>query len=281
MASTDIWFPMYIGDYMADTLHLSTLEHGAYFLILSAYYKNQGPLPDDDGKMSRIARMTLSDWSAIRSNIASLFKITGGFWVQKRADFEIQKAISTQDARRKGAAITNAKLGRTHSDTLTESPSERSPSRSRVGIPQPQSQSQSEVQSESKSESENKRKGSQKEVLEYCVQIGLPPTDGEWFFDKNEGCGWKNDGKPILDWKATMRSWQRISIFPSQKQTSGHNITPYQQQKALEIMIENHACNAQSKKHTGRETQEQWAEYRKFKANLETVTKIIANGGHQ
>src|SRR5262245_13139661 len=55
------------------------------------------------------------------------------------------------------------------------------------------------------------------EVEDYAKVIALSSNDGAWFWDKNEGCGWKNNGRPILDWKATMRTWRRMNIFPSQK----------------------------------------------------------------
>jgi hypothetical protein len=60
-------------------------------------------------------------------------------------------------------------------------------------------------------------KGSRDEVIGFCISLGLSKDDAEWFFDKCEGCGWKNAGKPILDWKATVRAWKRICVFPSQK----------------------------------------------------------------
>lgn len=122
MAQSDIWFPLYIGDYMADTLHLSTVEHGAYFLILCAYYKNHGPLPDDDQILSKIARLTHSDWLSVRLAIRSLFEIEAGMLVQRRADSEIEKIKKLQAAKREGARLTNQKLGRvSHSDTLSDS----------------------------------------------------------------------------------------------------------------------------------------------------------------
>lgn len=148
MAATDIWFPFYIGDYLADTMHLNTQQHGAYLLLLLSYYKNRGPIADNDTILAVITRMTLSDWMESRSALEKFFKIEAGYWTHKRADAEIFKRQSLQDARIKGAAITNAKLHGTLSDTLSVTPSDAGALRSRVGKPQSQSQSQSERHSE-------------------------------------------------------------------------------------------------------------------------------------
>ena len=45
----------------------------------------------------------------------------------------------------------------------------------------------------------------------------LTADDGHWFFDKAEGCGWKNAGKAIVDWKMPCRAWAKARIFPSQQ----------------------------------------------------------------
>ena len=46
---------------------------------------------------------------------------------------------------------------------------------------------------------------------------GITMQDAEWFYHKGRGNGWTNGGKPILDWKATLRSWKRAGYLPSQK----------------------------------------------------------------
>lgn len=67
----------------------------------------------------------------------------------------------------------------------------------------------------------SKARGSMEEVVAYVTGHGnLPSTDGEWFYDKMLASGWKNDGKDVKDWKATVRTWKSISIFPSQKPTT-------------------------------------------------------------
>lgn len=62
-------------------------------------------------------------------------------------------------------------------------------------------------------------------VKAFCLELGLPETDGEWFFAKCEGCGWTNSGKPIKDWKATLRAWKAQGYVPSMKsKTNGHAV---------------------------------------------------------
>jgi len=98
----------------------------------------------------------------------------------------------------------------------------------------------SETESESESETESKSRLTPKPTLddckEFCKSVGLPETDGEWFFYKCEGCDWKNNGKPIKDWKATIRAWKLAGHMASQKQLpNGHLANPPKVQKDPDI----------------------------------------------
>jgi hypothetical protein len=55
------------------------------------------------------------------------------------------------------------------------------------------------------------------EVQCFCLLINVPRGDAEWFWLKCEGCGWKNNGKAIVDWHATIRAWKLAGYLPSQK----------------------------------------------------------------
>jgi hypothetical protein len=58
---------------------------------------------------------------------------------------------------------------------------------------------------------------SQQEVEDYCQSLSLPRSDGEYMFAHWEGNGHTNGGKPVKDWKATIRAWKAASHLPSQK----------------------------------------------------------------
>jgi len=70
-------------------------------------------------------------------------------------------------------------------------------------------------------ERNGKGKGTREECVQYCQEQGLTASDGEWFYDKCVGNGWKNSGVQIVDWKATVRAWAKIPCFPSQKAATG------------------------------------------------------------
>lgn len=60
-------------------------------------------------------------------------------------------------------------------------------------------------------------KGTIEDIKAFCLTLGLPASDGEWFFWKCEGCGWMNGTSKIKDWPATIRAWKIIGCMPSQK----------------------------------------------------------------
>jgi len=105
---TDVkrWMPLYIADYLTDTAHLGTIEHGAYFLLMTHYW-GHGPLPADDTQLRKVARMTAREWTESRGVLRAFFRLEGGLLHHKRIDAEIAGAeamIETKsEAGREGA----------------------------------------------------------------------------------------------------------------------------------------------------------------------------------
>lgn len=93
------FMPMYWLDYHLDTEHLSTVEHGAYLLLLSYYWRSGGPIADDDELLSRVAKLSLDEWKPMKAKICRLFYFEDGHWRQKRVDreFEACRAIAERN----------------------------------------------------------------------------------------------------------------------------------------------------------------------------------------
>lgn len=103
----DLWMPLNVGDYLADTGHLSTTQHGAYLLLLMHYWRKR-ELPTDDKQLAAIAKLPLRIWLDMRETIQAFF-FEG--WRHKRVEAELQKRMEVSEKR----AAAGAKGGsRTH-----------------------------------------------------------------------------------------------------------------------------------------------------------------------
>lgn len=75
------------------------------------------------------------------------------------------------------------------------------------------------------SKEQKDRANSVEEIIEFCSELKLPQTDAEFLWHKWEGNGWKNNGKAIQDWRATIRSWQKAGYLPSQRNEKNYGRT--------------------------------------------------------
>lgn len=64
---------------------------------------------------------------------------------------------------------------------------------------------------------ERSRAQDEDSVVIYALSQKLPATDGEFFFAKCTGAGWTNNGKPIRDWRQTLRAWAINGYLPSKR----------------------------------------------------------------
>lgn len=105
----DEWMPLKIRKYLGDTTHLTRDQHGAYLLLLMAYWMRGAPLPDDDGQLAAICKATKPEWKRLRPLMAEFFTVSDGVWSQKCAEEELAtaKALVTakSEAGKAGAAV--------------------------------------------------------------------------------------------------------------------------------------------------------------------------------
>ena len=98
----DIFMPLYVADYLADTTDLSTEEHGAYFLLLLTSWRSEGVLPNDPRRLARIAKVPFERWPDIWEAIGRFFDVDGATISQGRLVEERAKALRLKQASSEG-----------------------------------------------------------------------------------------------------------------------------------------------------------------------------------
>jgi uncharacterized protein YdaU (DUF1376 family) len=112
--------PLYVADYLADTGHLSTRQHGAYLLLIMHYWRTGKPLPTRVEHLFRICRLTATEWEEDGDAVIAFFTLTPGGYVHGRIERELQSAQEFIEKRAAaGRASAEAKRQRTGNTTPT------------------------------------------------------------------------------------------------------------------------------------------------------------------
>jgi len=87
------YMQLYIADYLADTMHLSTEEHGAYLLLMFNYWQTGRSIPKN--RLAKIARMSNDRWIAVESSLREFFNDNGTDWVHERIERDLDGVRSS------------------------------------------------------------------------------------------------------------------------------------------------------------------------------------------
>lgn len=100
------FLPLWTDAYLADTRHLTTVEHGAYLLLLmEAWRRRACSIPDDDALLARLAGVSADEWAEIKPVILTFWDYDGRSktWTQKRLKEERKKNDDVKAIRRDAA----------------------------------------------------------------------------------------------------------------------------------------------------------------------------------
>jgi uncharacterized protein YdaU (DUF1376 family) len=107
------FFEFHIGDYAQATLHLSLIEHGAYFQLIKRYYSTEKPLPRKISLVCKHAGATNQhSRNAIRKVLMEFFELREDGWHNKRCDEEIAKFLAGEPERRARKLNQEARIKR-------------------------------------------------------------------------------------------------------------------------------------------------------------------------
>lgn len=95
------YLPLFTRDFLADTMHLSAQETGAYVLLLmQAWLMPDCSLPADDRRLAQWARVDAKTWRAIKPTVMEFWTLADGRWQQKRLTKEREHVAAVSEKRR-------------------------------------------------------------------------------------------------------------------------------------------------------------------------------------
>lgn len=113
------YMQLYIADYLADTMHLSAEEHGAYLLLMFNYWQTGKPIPKN--RLSKIARLTNERWADVEPSLQEFFCDNGEEWVHLRIEEDlasVREKLTKKSAA--GKASVQARRSRKEADVQTK-----------------------------------------------------------------------------------------------------------------------------------------------------------------
>ena len=221
------YMQLYVADYLADTSHLTTEEHGAYLLLLFSYWQTGKPLRAD--RLASVARLSSERWANAERTLKEFFHVENGVWTHKRVEADLEKVGSksrnNSEAGKKSAlarALAKQALAEnettnaaTNVSTNVERTYQRNVNHARSRDTDTDTDTE-QVDQERLSPSSPKPKRNTKIPEPFLLTVDMR----KWAAEKAPGVDaraetenfvdyWRGAGKTKADWIATWRTWMR------------------------------------------------------------------------
>jgi uncharacterized protein YdaU (DUF1376 family) len=114
------YIQLYVADYLADTSHLSTVQHGAYLLLIMNYWQRGKALKDDNERLANVARMSNEEWTKHRDALEEFFDVVDGEWIHRRIERDLNAVLAkSAKARAAGKASAERKVNARSTNVAT------------------------------------------------------------------------------------------------------------------------------------------------------------------
>ena len=242
------YMPLFIGDYLADTTHLTRSEHGAYLLLLMAMWRAGGKLPNDPARLARIALASPSEWDELQPVMMTFFKRRGGHITHERLAREFTKYVAKSDAlSRAGKRGAQEKRNKNNGNATSQASPQEQPGLSN------QNHNQNHIEVGGVVETREAVSADWPDAAPMAVLValanspfldptkspGLITTSGEIVRWRQAGCSWDQDVVPTIQGetakgRSPFRSWayftaavlrqrdRRLTDLPSPQPEEAH-----------------------------------------------------------
>lgn len=117
------YIQLYVADYLADTMHLTTEEHGAYLLLIMNYWQTGRAIPKK--RLASVARLSNERWTDVEITLNEFFTETPtGEWFHARIEQDLSKVKGKSEhasaAGKASAAKRAASKDRINTDHFNE-----------------------------------------------------------------------------------------------------------------------------------------------------------------
>ncbi|HGE8363409.1 TPA: DUF1376 domain-containing protein [Serratia marcescens] len=211
------YMQFYVADYLADTMHLSTEEHGAYLLLIFNYWQTGKPLPKN--RLAGIARLSNDRWTDVERSLNEFFIDDGNTWIHQRIERDLLTVKGAQSQRSEAGKISAQKRAQKKAKENQSQSNDRSTG----------------VERDGNDRSTNKDPDKDKDLKDKTTLLdragakdskagdSAPPAfeDENWLDEPNDKLPMTADWQPSPDFQQRAALWNRALDGPAPGYTPG------------------------------------------------------------